>query len=189
MEQTTTNNNLPEEITEAERKELIWEDNHAIIAEAIRYLQRKEIHINVSNIARITKLSRKTVYKHFNNDDATLMHGIAKPLSNFMVNEVISRVCRKACFGDLQAAKIYLEIMGVIKRGNNTINANFMNGNKAIMVNGHTFSEEMVQNLSAENLSQLEEFVKSAELSTRNHGLQNIKNITNNTLDSQQVDG
>ncbi|HXP52429.1 MAG TPA: hypothetical protein VN922_20920, partial [Bacteroidia bacterium] len=78
---------------------------------------------------------------------------------------------------------------GVIKRGNNTINANFMNGNKAITVNGHTFSEEMVQNLSAENLSQLEEFVKSAELSTRNHGLQNTKNISNNTPDSQQVDG
>ncbi len=188
MEQTNTNEQLPEELTELERKELIWEQNHEKIANAIRYLQRDEINVSVSNIAKVTKLSRKTVYKHFTEEDMNPAQS-ADLINKFILEDVIKRVSRKACFGDMKAAKLYLELMGLIKRGGNTLNASLTNGNRSIMVNGHTFSEDMVQNLSAENLNELTEFVKSAAQSTRGHGLQNAKKSSNNFTDNQHVDG
>jgi hypothetical protein len=55
--------------------------------------------------------------------------------------------------------------------------------------NGLTFTTEMVQNLSAENLMQLENFVRATAESEPKDGLQNDKNILSITSENQGVDG
>jgi len=176
--ETNSNEILPEELSDFERKELIWEENHEKIATVIRYLQRKEMDITVTNIAKGTNLSRKTVYKHLSQDDLKFTYKTATYVNKFLMDDVIGRMRRMACNGNIAAAKIYLELMGAIKPANNTINANLINNNKAIMVNGHVLSDEMVQKLSPENLSQLEEFVKAAEISNGKSGLHDTPKIT-----------
>jgi hypothetical protein len=106
-----------------------------------------------------------------------------------MLDELMYNLCRKGCYGDVKAAKLYLEVTGVIKRGGNTMNANQINNNNAVMVNGLAFTEEMVQNLSAENLLQLENLVRNASQSEPKDGLQNVKNTSIYTIDNQYVDG
>jgi len=187
-QEPNSNETLPEELSELEKKEIIWEENHEKIAQAIRYIQRKEADITVTNIAAVTKLSRKTIYKHLNQDEDHALTERTAHIKKLMTNEVINRLWRKACYGDMQAAKLYLAVMGTIKPISNTINTNLVSENKTILVNGHALTDTLVQNLSPENLSQLEEFVKAASQKA-NHGLQNIKNIPTNNTENQHVDG
>jgi len=162
MEQTNTNEEPKQELSEQERNELTWEGNHEKIANALRYLQQKEIKTTISNIAKVAGLSRKTVYSHLNDHSEKQQSTSMSSVNKLLMDEVIARLCRKATFGDIKAIQLYLELMGAIKRGGNTTNANLINGSNAIMVGGIAFTEKMVQNLSAENLTQLEEFVKAA---------------------------
>ncbi len=188
MEEAKSNEQLPEELTELEKRELIWEENHEKIAQAIRYIQRKEADITVTNIAAVTKLSRKTIYKHFNQDEDHALTERTAHIKKLMTNEVINRLWRKACYGDMQAAKLYLAVMGTIKPASNTVNTNLVNDHKTILVNGHALTDTLVKSLSPENLSQLEEFVKAAS-QTGDVGLQNTQNISTNNTDNQHVDG
>jgi hypothetical protein len=79
-----------------------------------------------------------------------------------MMDEVITRICRMAVYGDLKASRLYLELMGAINGKGTVVNTNIVNGINAVTVNGHTLSDEMIQGLSKENLNQLEEFIKAA---------------------------
>ncbi len=162
MEQTNTNEEPKQELNPDESNEITWETNHEKITEALRYLQRKEVKPTVSNIAKLTKLSRKTVANHINQDGTSLIRKSYSNVNRFMLDEVVERICRKACFGDLKAAQLYLELMGVIERSRGKINTNILNHNNTVMVKGQALTDEVVQNLSAENLTQLEEFVKAA---------------------------
>ena len=51
------------------------------------------------------------------------------------------------------------------------------------------FTNEMVQNLSAENLLQLENFVRAAAQSEPKDGLQNEQKTLGVTAENQSVDG
>jgi hypothetical protein len=55
--------------------------------------------------------------------------------------------------------------------------------------NGLTFTTEMVQNLSAENLMQLENFVRAAAQNETKDGLQNEQKMLEITAENQSVDG
>jgi len=184
MEQSA-NEQKPQELNAEDSNEITWETNHEKITEALRYLQRKEVKVTVSNIAQLTKLTRKTIYKHFQEGGANPIRKINGPLNRFMLDEVIERICRKACYGDLKAAKLYLEIMGVIQQNNCKVNTNVLNYNNTITVKEQVLTEEIVQNLSAENLSQLEEFVKSATQAVPQGGGQNAEHILTNSSVNQ----
>ncbi|HTA83445.1 MAG TPA: hypothetical protein VK783_10940 [Bacteroidia bacterium] len=192
MEETNTNE-LPEELTEQEKKEITWEENNEKIIEALRYLQRKQIKATVSNIAIASQLSRKTVYKHINEKGVDIKFATKAKVNKLMLEELMYNLCRSGCYGDVKAAKLYLEALGIIKRGGwgntNTMNTNLVTNTNAVMVNGLAFTNEMVQNLSAENLLQLENFVRAAAQSEPKDGLQNDKNILNITSENQDVDG
>jgi len=162
MDTENSNEQSPIEISEEERKELIWEENNEKITTAIHYLLRKEIKATVSNIARTAELSRKTVYEHLHKAEFKPVQKVSGHVNRFMIEEVVTRLCRKAIFGDLKAARLYLELMGAIQAKGTVTNTNLVNGINAIQVNGLMFTEDMVESLSAENLAQLEEFVKSA---------------------------
>ncbi|HXP51556.1 MAG TPA: hypothetical protein VN922_16485 [Bacteroidia bacterium] len=162
MEELNNTEQDPVPTSDEERKELIWEVNHEKITEAMRYLQRKQVKTTITNIAKLTGLTRKTIYKHLNESAPKPIQKTMGGVNKFMMEEVVEHLCRKACYGDVKAARLYLELMGVIKRSHNTINTNLINNTNAIMVNGLAFTEEMVQGLSPENLAQLEEFVKAA---------------------------
>ena len=185
MEQTNASEELKQELSEQETSEITWEKNHEQIIKAVRYLQDKRIKATVTNIAMVTKLSRPTVYKHLNEDAVTPAYKTYAKVNRLMMNDVLMRICEKAYYGDVKAARLYFELMGVIQHGNNKINTNILNCNNAVMVNGQLFTEEMITNLSTENLTQLEEFVKDASKSNTKGGLQNNKNISTTLTGNQ----
>ena len=193
MEEANANEQVPEELTEQEKKEIIWEENNEKIIEALRYLQRKQIKPTVSNIAVASQLSRVTVYKHINEKGIDVKFATKGKVNKLMLEELMYNLCRSGCYGNVQAAKLYLEALGIIKRGptnaTNTMNTNLVTNTNAVMVNGLAFTNEMVQNLSAENLLQLESFVRAAAESETKDGLQNEQNILNITSENQDIDG
>ncbi|HTA83257.1 MAG TPA: hypothetical protein VK783_10000 [Bacteroidia bacterium] len=162
MDQENTNEEQPIELSEEERNELIWEENNDKITQAVHYLLRKEMKTSITNIARITKLSRPTIYQHFKRDAINPANSASGKISRFMMDEVITRICRMAVYGDLKASRLYLELMGAINAKGTVVNTNIVQGMNAVTVNGHTLTDEMIQGLSKENLSQLEEFIKAA---------------------------
>ncbi len=193
MEETNANELIPEELTEQEKKEIIWEENNEKIIEALRYLQRKQIKPTVSNIAVASQLSRTTVYKHINEKGVDIKYTTKGKVNKLMLEELMYNLCRSGCYGNVQAAKLYLEALGIIKRGGagaiNTMNTNLVSNTNAVMVNGLAFTSEMVQSLSAENLLQLESFIRAAAQNEPKDGLQNEQKILNITSENQDVDG
>ena len=193
MEETNTNELIPEELTEQEKKEIIWEENNEKIIEALRYLQRKQIKPTVSNIAVASQLSRTTVYKHINEKGVDIKFATKGKGNKLMLEELMYNLCRSGCYGNVQAAKLYLEALGIIKRGGggaiNTMNTNLVSNTNAVMVNGLAFTNDMEQNLSAENLLQLESFVRAATQSEPKDGLQNEQKTLEINIENQDVDG
>ena len=166
----------PPQVKEEETSnEATWEENHEHIIKTVRYLQDRRIKVSVSNICKLTKLSRPTVYKHLSEDSLNPTYKVYTQVNRLMMNDVLMRICEKAYNGDLKAARLYFELIGVIKTNSNTINSSVLNFNHAVMVKGQVLNEEMVENLSAENLSQLADFVKNASQSKTEGGLQNKK--------------
>jgi predicted transcriptional regulator len=154
-----------QELKELNENDSAWEENHDKIVACIRQLNSFSGRPTISRIARDTGLTRATIYKHLNEFQTHQVFKGSTKVHRLMMSELMTHLCGSALCGDVKAARLYFEVMGVIKTGKN-VNTNILNQNSnAITVNGNVFTEEMVHNLSPENLSELEKFVKAATMS------------------------
>jgi hypothetical protein len=99
-----------------------WEKNHKAITEAIlQTIREKERFPYKSEIAEVTGLTIRTVYDHLKDYD-----GVKRRLLNLDMDQfkcagglVLSKVMELALEGDLRAARLALQILGIIGKKEN----------------------------------------------------------------------
>ncbi|GAB3904452.1 helix-turn-helix domain-containing protein [Mucilaginibacter boryungensis] len=136
----------------------IWYYNHAAITDAISALMlqygtmpgRKEI-------AEKTGLSRQTINKHLKEYHRQPQFAAGMEQFSFMAPSVLTSVFKSALKGDTKAARLYLEITGAVNksRANTVINEQ----NNYIQINNTILSQENLNQLTAEQLNQIESIV------------------------------
>jgi DNA-binding phage protein len=139
-----------------------WELNHNAITAAMSTLMQSYGRMPTkTEIANDTGLSRQTVHKHLK-DYAT--HPIYLEQSEqykFMTDKVLARVLKYAVNGGVSAAKLFLNIMAPARSKQNS-NTLIQTQNNYIQINGTVLSQEALQQLSPEQLNNLETVLKTA---------------------------
>jgi biotin operon repressor len=99
-----------------------WESNHTLITKAIAKLIRQNERLpSKTEIAEATGLSRQTVHKHIKQFGQEALVVEALKQYKFMSSKVLAKIIELAMDGDVKAARLSLEVMGII---------NSQNGNK-----------------------------------------------------------
>lgn len=96
----------------------IWDSNHQKIMAAITKpppFFENDYVLTVSEISKLTGLSRKCVYEHLNRASDHPASRQLNQLFNSIEPEILMKIARKAMKGDLQAAKLYLQLTGKIE--------------------------------------------------------------------------
>lgn len=149
-------------IIPANTKNQFWENNHFLISKAIAKLMREYGFMpSKSAIAQETGLSRQTVTKHLK-DYKTHPEYIAEMEQfKFMAPKIMTNVFKFASNGDMKAARLYLEVVGAInkRRSDTVVNRQ----NNYIQINNTVLSQENLNNLSAEQLNQIEWIVNGSK--------------------------
>jgi len=145
-------------ILSAGTKSDIWEYNHSLINNAVAdYLRRNGAMPNKSYLARETGLSRATITKHFVDHKKQPEHLVEMEQFKFMAPNVLANVCKQALNGDIKAARLYLQMVGATSSqpAGTVINGQ----NNYIQINNTKLSQENLEQLSAEQLNQIENII------------------------------
>ena len=146
---------------EDDERNITWETNHQKIISAISKSLRAYMVSppTVTDISKMTGLSRKTVYMHLNEYSDNPVYAKRTEMFGAMKFDVMMRMCSAALAGDIKAARLYLELTGSLKP-ENKINNNFISNSSNIQVNGITLNQQVLQNLSPGQLKQIEEIIR-----------------------------
>lgn len=150
------------ELMPAEDKNRRWEYNHNQITWAISTLMQEGGRMPTTHeIALKAELSRQTVHKHlkaYATDEQ--FHEIAEQF-RFMSSKVLARVFKFAVNGDIRAAKLYFDVVGGAGK-QAAVPATVTNTqNNYIQVNQIRLSQQSIEQLPADQLSQLETLLKT----------------------------
>jgi hypothetical protein len=151
-----------EQIMPGGAKNEIWEYNHAVISTFIsNYMHKHGVMPDKSTIAEETGLSRPTINKHL---IAYRQHPeFIGEMEQFklMTNQILANVFKHASNGDIIAARLYFEMVGALNKqhGGTVVNAQ----NNYIQINNTILSQETLKQLSAEQLTQIENIVANKE--------------------------
>ncbi|MDQ0066029.1 hypothetical protein [Chryseobacterium lathyri] len=120
-----------------------------------------------AEIASKTELSRQTVHKHLKDYKNSPYHAEYLEQFHIMQFKLMTAVFQYGMGGDMRAAKLYLEYIGVLKNGSpvNNLNNNTLiqNQNNYIQINGKVLSQETVKNLNPDQLNTIEGILKTIE--------------------------
>jgi len=93
-----------------------WEANHSLIINAmIQIIRQEERMPTKSEIARLTGLSRPTVIKHLKEFKTNALAETQTEMLHAMGSKVVATVLQIATTGDMKAAHLALEMMGIAK--------------------------------------------------------------------------
>ncbi len=148
-----------EAIIPADAKNSFWEHNHTVISRAIsNYMSEYGRMPNKSAIAEETGFSRQTIAKHFAAYQSHPEFAAQMEQFKFMANDVLAKVFKQAGNGDMRAARLYFEMVGVLNKPqpNTVVSAQ----NNYIQINNTILNQETVKQLTAEQLNQIENIVK-----------------------------
>jgi len=149
-------------IEQEEEKNITWEGNHqkiiSFINEKIQYWMKPPP--TVTEIAKATGLSRKTIYEHLRECKTHPEYRQRKDMFNMLESEVLMKICSSAIGGNTQAARLYLELTGIIQPAGRAIQT--IVGNTNVQINGMVLNQQVLQNLNAEQLKKIEEIIKPA---------------------------
>ncbi|WP_299756736.1 winged helix-turn-helix domain-containing protein [uncultured Pontibacter sp.] len=151
-----------EPIMSKDSKSHNWESNHNQITYAISTLMQDYGRMpSKTEIATKTGLSRQTVHKHLKEYATHPIYLEQLEQFRFMTDKVLARVFKYAVNGDVSAAKLFLTMMtpATPKQNGNTL---IQTQNNYIQINGTVLSQEALQQLSPEQLNDLEEILKTA---------------------------
>ncbi|MBI2721964.1 MAG: hypothetical protein HYX39_07300 [Bacteroidetes bacterium] len=159
-------------------KNQLWEINHTNITCAIATLIQEYGRMPVATeIATTTNLSRQTVHKHLKEYSNHPLFLEQMAVTQFMTSKVLAKVFHFAVNGDMQAAKLYLNAMGVFNQtqsnkgltvvaefGSSQNNTLIQKQNNFIQINNTVLSEDIINQLNPDQLKQIEEIVKGCGL-------------------------
>ncbi|WP_295669162.1 hypothetical protein [uncultured Mucilaginibacter sp.] len=144
-------------ILPAATKSSIWEYNHFMISDAIAILmQHHGIMPTKTAIAEETGLSRQTINKHFAAYKAQPEFIAQIEQFKFMAPKILANVFKYASSGDMRAARLYFEMVGVIHKTQTTV---MHEQNNYIQINNTIVSQENVKLLTAAQLKQIENII------------------------------
>lgn len=140
-------------------KNQLWEKNHVIITQTIsHHLSHYNFMPTKSQIAEATGISRQTIHKHLIEYNSHPLFIERAEQFKFMGERVMSRVLESALSGDTKAARLYFDMLGQSKQPGNS-NTSIKNQNNYIQINGTVLSQDIIKQLSPEQLNQIEEIV------------------------------
>ena len=115
------NTNLDEDYIEVEQdKNKTWETNHTVITRAMAKLVRQNERMpSKAEIAEETGLSRQTIHKHLKQFGHESLVVEQLEQLNFMSSKVLAKIMELSMDGDIRAARLALEIMGIINPSRN----------------------------------------------------------------------
>lgn len=147
-----------------ESRNQIWEYNHAEITRAISTLMQENGRMpGASEIAEKSGISRQTIHKHLKEYKTNHLYLGQVEQYRFMTLKVIAKLFSFAVNGDVQAAKLYLNVMGCLN-GQAPGGTFIQNQNNFIQINGTVLSQETVKQLNPEQLNSIEAVLKSANV-------------------------
>ena len=142
-------------ILEKNIRNQIWENNHTLISWAMSVLMQESCKMPTkTEIAEKTKLSRQTVCKHLKEYPSHPLYKEHMEGYKILTSKVLARVYDYAVNGDVQAAKLFFDVMGNLNK--NASNQTYIeNQNNYIQINNTTITQEQLQKLSPDKLSQI----------------------------------
>jgi hypothetical protein len=150
-----------EDIIPTDTKNQLWENNHIVITTSMTKLIEETGKMPTKNqIATDCNLSRQTVSKHLNGYAEHPLYAEQLQQFKFMADRVLAKVIKMAGQGDMKAARLYFEILGNSSKQsgfNTTINTQ----NNYIQINQTKLSQDIVQQLTPDQLNQIEAVLKS----------------------------
>ncbi|SIQ99890.1 hypothetical protein SAMN05880574_1478 [Chryseobacterium sp. RU37D] len=157
------------EVMSSESKNQIWEYNHnLIISEIHAFINTYERMPSKTELANKTQLSRQTVHKHLKDYKSSPYYTEFQEQFTFMQSQVMATILRYAVNGDMKAAKLYLEGIGVLKNPSSANNSNpvhnntlIQNQNNYIQIGGTVLNQKLIQNLNPEQISTIEGILKT----------------------------
>lgn len=152
-----------EPITSDNTKNQIWEYNHSVIMDAItRLMQAYGRMPTKAQIAIETDLSRTTVHKHLRDYSKHPLYFAELNQFRFMASGLMTKLFQFAMNGDVGAAKLYFNVLGMLGNGQAQRGATIKNQTNYIQINGTVLSQESLQQLSPEQLNNIEAILKAA---------------------------
>jgi predicted transcriptional regulator len=116
-----------------------------------------------AEIARKTGLSRSTVREHLNNYTHNPLHKEQEPIYGLMNEKVVAVIMKEALKGNMQAARLYLDVQGKNnKAGTKEVVIN--NQHNYIQINNTVLSQQTLQQLKPEQLLQIEQLIQRSLL-------------------------
>jgi len=144
-------------------KNQIWENNHIQIGWAISSLMLEQHCMpTVTEIAIKAELSRQTIHKHLNDYANHPQYLEQVEQFRFMIPKVLSRVFHYAVNGDVGAAKLYFNVMGMLNNGKPSNRFIQNQQNNFIQINSMTISQETIKHLKPSQLNTIESILKTA---------------------------
>lgn len=149
-------------ITTESTKNQLWENNHIQITSAIsKLMQDFGCMPTKSHLATETGLSRQTITKHIKEYQAHPQYLLEMEQFRFMGSKVLAKVFKFAVNGDIRAARLYLEMIGM--NNGQPLNATLIQQqNNYIQINRTVLSQDNIKQLTPEQLEQIEQVIKLA---------------------------
>jgi predicted transcriptional regulator len=150
-------------ITAESTKNQLWENNHNKITRAIsNFILDYGRMPNQTDIAKETGLSRQTIQKHLKEYTNHPQYLEQIEQFRFMTSKVLAKVFQFAMNGDIRAAKLYFNAMGLMNSQQAPNNTLIQNQNNYIQINGTVLSQETIKHLNPEQLNMIENILKTA---------------------------
>lgn len=152
-----------EAITTENTKNQLWEYNHNQITWAISTLIQDYGRMpSKTEIAVKTELSRQTVHKHLKEYKEHPLYLGQIEQFRFLTSKVLARVFSFAVNGNIGAAKLFFNIVGVANNSQTLNQTLIQNHNNYIQINGTVLSQEAIKHLNPEQLNSIEQILIKA---------------------------
>jgi len=149
---------LIEPIATEQTKNDYWEANHQSISAALsNYINTNHTLPTKTALSGLTGLSRQTIHKHFKEYKQAGGFKFQQEAFELLTNNLLARLYGFACSGNVQAAKLFLELSGVLAPTAKTTTTNTTNN--FIQINNTLFSLESLKQLSPERLAEVEKLL------------------------------
>lgn len=152
-----------EEVLLTGTKNQLWEFNHQTIMWAISTLTKETCNFPPVNLIAVkTGLSRTTIYKHINSFKEHRSYKGQKQAVELMADKILWQMYSLANDGDVKAARLFLEVAG--KLGKSGGLQPVQNQNNYIQINNTVVNQQVLQQLSTEQLNTIEGILKTIDV-------------------------
>ena len=147
-----------EQIIPANTKRDIWEHNHLLINGAVSpCMGESGVMPTINAVAQKTGLSRQSVARHLKEYKKHPDFTSQMEQFELMAPNVLATVFKSAVSGDVRAARLYFEMIGAGNK--NQANKVVNEQNNYIQINNTILSQENLEQLTADQLNQLENII------------------------------